>query len=54
VAVLHGDMPDAAQEVCERIREDFAPTELFINSTGPAVGIHTGPGALGLCGYADE
>lgn len=54
VAVLHGNRREIAESVAERIREEFNPLELFVNSTGPVVGLHTGPGALGLCGYADE
>jgi fatty acid-binding protein DegV len=25
-----------------------------VNITGPVLGIHTGPGALALCGYAES
>lgn len=54
IAVLHGNAIEEAEKLAERIRAEFDPLELFINSTGPAVGLHTGPGALGLCGYVDE
>jgi fatty acid-binding protein DegV len=26
--------------------------ELFVELTSPVLGIHTGPGAIALCGYA--
>ena len=53
IAVLHGNALDEAQQLAERIRSEFDPLELLVNSTGPVVGLHTGPGALGLCGYVD-
>lgn len=54
IAVLHGAALDTARQLAQRIREECDPLELVINSTGPAVGIHTGPGALGLCGYSED
>ena len=54
VAVLHGNVLEKAQALSERIREEYNPVELLINTTGPVLGINTGPGALALCGYADD
>lgn len=54
IAVLHGNMLETAEAIAKRIRDEFDPLELLINSTGPVVGLHTGPGALGICGYADD
>ncbi len=54
IAVLHGQAPEGANQLAERIRAEFPPTELLVNMTGPVLGINTGPGALALCGYADE
>ena len=54
VAVLHGGARAHAEALAERVRAEYHPLELFVNSTGPVVGLHTGPGALGLCGYMDE
>jgi len=54
IAVLHGDAPEDAQRVAQRIRRDYAPAELLINVTGPVLGVHTGPGAIALCGYAED
>ncbi len=53
IAVLHGNAPDDAQTLAERVRAELNPAELMINITGPVLGINTGPGALALCGYAD-
>jgi DegV family protein with EDD domain len=54
MAVLHGNAPDEAGELAERIRHEFSPVELIVNITGPVLGLHTGPRALALCGYTEE
>lgn len=53
VAVLHGNSPNEAQKLAERIKKEFNPVELIVNITGPVLGNNTGPGALALCGYAE-
>jgi DegV family protein with EDD domain len=53
VAVMHGNALEEAQVIAERIRQTYAPKELLVNITGPVLGIHTGPRALALCGYAE-
>jgi fatty acid-binding protein DegV len=50
---MHGNALGEAQVIAERIRQTYAPKELLINITGPVLGIHTGPRALALCGYAE-
>ena len=52
IAVLHGNIPEEAQRLANRIREEFQPVILLINITGPVLGINTGPGALALCGFS--
>jgi DegV family protein with EDD domain len=54
IAVLHGNALDKAEALAERIRAEFNPVELMVNITGPVLGINTGPGALALCGYAED
>jgi DegV family protein with EDD domain len=53
IAVLHGDAPEEAQALAERIQAEFQPAEILINITGPVLGINTGPKALALCGYGE-
>ncbi len=53
VAVLHGNVLAKAEQLAGRIRLEHNPIELLVNITGPVLGIHTGPGALALCGYAE-
>jgi len=54
VAVLHGNALPEAQSLADRIKREFNPLELLVNITGPVLGIHTGPRALALCGYAED
>ncbi len=53
VAVLHGNAPDEAQALAERIDREYSPRELLINITGPVLGVNTGPRALALSGCTD-
>jgi DegV family protein with EDD domain len=52
IAVLHNSVPDEAQELAERVQAEYHPQELIITITSPVLGVHTGPRALALCGYA--
>ncbi|MCC6147380.1 MAG: DegV family protein [Anaerolineaceae bacterium] len=54
IAVTHGGVPEEGQRLAERIREDHDPVEILINTTGPVLGVNTGPGALALAGYLEE
>jgi DegV family protein with EDD domain len=54
IAVLHGNAPVEADKLAQRIMQEHQPMELLVNMTGPVLGINTGPGALALCGYAED
>lgn len=54
IGILHGNAPDEARQLAERIRRDYDPIELIIGMTSPVMGVHTGPGAMALCGYAAD
>jgi DegV family protein with EDD domain len=53
IAVLHGDASQDAAEMFDRVQREYHPVELLTNITGPALGIHTGPLAIALCGYSE-
>jgi len=53
VAVLHGGAEQEAAEIAERVRREHDPVELIVTTTTPVLGVHTGPRAVALCGYAD-
>lgn len=50
-AVLHGAAPDDAEAVKRALLERVIPHELIETSVAPVVGVHTGPGTIGICGY---
>ena len=54
ITVLHNSALDEAQALAERVRQEYAPKELFISLTSPVLGVHTGPRAIALCGYAER
>ena len=54
IAVMHGDAPEDAARIADRIEREFSPAELLIGMTGPVLGVHTGPRAIALCGYAKD
>lgn len=54
VAVIQGAAQQEAKFLVERIREELKPVELIVTSTGPVLGLHTGPGTVGICGYCQQ
>lgn len=53
VAVMHGDAQSDAQALAERIQNNLRPLEIIVGLTSAVLGVHTGPGALALCGYTE-
>ena len=53
ITVLHNNALPEAQVLAEQVRREHAPRELFITIVSPALGVHTGPRAVALCGYAE-
>jgi DegV family protein with EDD domain len=53
IAVLHNAALLEAEALAEKIRQEFNPKELIISIVSPVLGVHTGPKALALCGYAE-
>ncbi len=48
VAVIHGQAPDEAAYVANRAREQIRCTHLHQGEVGPVIGVHVGPGVVGL------
>jgi DegV family protein with EDD domain len=48
--VQHIQAPDQAQRLAEECREIFGCDPVFIGELGPVLGVHTGPGLLGVGG----
>jgi DegV family protein with EDD domain len=53
ITVLHNNALEEAQKLAEQVIRDYSPKELFISIVSPVLGVHTGPGAIALCGYAE-
>jgi len=51
VAVMHADALDKAVALRNRISSQFDCTELFITEFTPVMGVHTGPGVIGVAFY---
>ena len=51
VAILHGNIPDEAQDLEKQIRTRFQCVELITSEMGPVIGVHAGPGTLGVVFY---
>ncbi len=53
IAVLHNAAPEEARAVAEKIKAEFDPEEVIISIVSPVLGVHTGPRAVAICGYAE-
>jgi DegV family protein with EDD domain len=51
VAVMHADAPDTAIALKNRISSRFECQEIFITEFTPVMGVHTGPGLIGVAFY---
>lgn len=54
IGIVHSESRADADALAARIQRDYQPAELLIGVTSPVMGVHTGPGAMALCGYAGE
>jgi len=53
VAVAHGACLEEAEGLLNRIQAEWNPVDLILTHASPAIGVHGGPGILGLCGYVE-
>ena len=51
VAVVHGSSLPEANALLEEVRKIATVCESFVTQVSPALGIHTGPGLLGIIAY---
>ena len=54
VAVMHADVPDNAVALKDRISSMFECDEIFITEFTPVMGVHTGPGLIGVAFYGED
>jgi DegV family protein with EDD domain len=48
IAVMHGNAMDEAMEIVQRLKKDINTGEILTGQVGPVVGVHTGPGLVGI------
>jgi len=48
VAIMHGNCPERAAELRALVEVAYKVEETITNQIGPVVGVHVGPGAIGL------
>ena len=53
-AVFHTDDLEAAEGLCQIVAKRFQCLELHLTSLTPVMGVHAGPGTLGLTYYLDR
>ncbi|HMN15393.1 MAG TPA: DegV family protein [Bellilinea sp.] len=54
VAILHGNVPEEVEQFEHSIRNEFNCVELLTSDMGPVIGVHAGPGTLGLVFYTED
>ncbi|MEX0800984.1 MAG: DegV family protein [Dehalococcoidia bacterium] len=54
MAVMHADAPERAQEVAVALRDRFQPDELLVTEFTSVMGVHAGPGFVGVALVAGD
>jgi DegV family protein with EDD domain len=54
VAVMHADAPEQAQVLRDRIFSRFNCIDIFTTEFTPVMGVHTGPGVVGVAFYSED
>jgi DegV family protein with EDD domain len=54
ITVLHNAALEEAEALADLVKREYSPKEIFISIVSPVLGVHTGPKALALCGYAEK
>ena len=54
VAVMHADALDEATALRNRVLAHFDCSEIFITEFTPVMGVHTGPGLIGVAFYSGD
>ncbi|MEG6522724.1 DegV family protein [Desulfotomaculum sp. 1211_IL3151] len=49
IAVMHGGAPEESRELLEKIKDLTQIVKTYTGQVGPVIGVHTGPGLIGIC-----
>jgi DegV family protein with EDD domain len=52
-AVVDADSPEEGEAVAEQVRERFGISTVYRTMVSPAIGVHAGPGTVGIAFYAE-
>ena len=53
VIVVHANVLKEAENLKQRVSQEFDCAEIYVKDFTPVMGVHTGPGLLGIAFYAD-
>ena len=53
VSVVHANAPTEAEELRRQVNAEFQCAELYVSEFPPVMGVHTGPGLVGLAFYSE-
>lgn len=54
VAVMHANVVERARQIKDQIASRFNCAEIFITEFTPVMGVHTGPGVIGVAFYVED
>jgi DegV family protein with EDD domain len=54
VAIMSGNVPEESLQLEQIVRSQFNCVELLNSDMGPVIGVHAGPGTLGLAFYTSD
>jgi DegV family protein with EDD domain len=54
IGVIHANAPQIAQEFCEQITHHLDCKEVITLELSPAIGVHVGPGTIGIALYTED
>ncbi|MBC7232232.1 MAG: DegV family protein [Chloroflexi bacterium] len=54
MAIVHAEVPQEAMALREEIERRFPCQELYVLDLSPVLGVHTGPGVIGVAFYTEE
>ena len=52
--VMHGDAEERAEALRQRVEAEFPNRELYVSEFSPVMGVHTGPGLLGIAFWSGD
>jgi DegV family protein with EDD domain len=51
LAIIHAVCEEEARQLADELREELKPDVFMFGENGPSIGVHAGPGTIGVCWY---